>query len=267
MLANKDYSSPLVHPTALIHPNANLAPSVKVGPYSIIDEHVEIGANCTIDSHIRIYSGTKIGENNRIDHGAVIGCEPQDLQFDKSLSTKLIIGDNNIFREGSNVSRGSSLEKATIIGNHNYFMATFHVGHDCILGDNNIFTHGTVLAGHVEVGNYAFISGIAAIHQFCRIGDYTMIAGCSKIVKDVPPYTVADGNPATLIGINTIGLQRSGFETGQRRTIKKAYIVLHKKKTGLNQALAILENEDQTNEVSNIVNFYKQSKRGVTTHR
>ncbi|MBT5229744.1 MAG: acyl-ACP--UDP-N-acetylglucosamine O-acyltransferase [Methylococcales bacterium] len=255
-----------IHPTAIISPEANIDSSVNIGPYSIIEANVTIGAHCTISSNARIYAGTEMGQHNRVDHGAVIGCEPQDLSYDSSILTKTIIGDHNVFREGANVSRGSSAEKSTIIGNHNYFMATFHVGHDCVLGDHNILTHGTVLAGHVLVGNNAFISGVAAIHQFCQMGDYSMTAGCSKIVKDVPPYAVADGNPATLIGINNVGLKRAGFTPKQRKAIKHAYNVIYKQSNSLEDALEQLS-VDAISEVQNIIDFYRRSQRGVTTHR
>lgn len=256
-----------IHPTALVNPDAKLHPSVTVGPYAMIDADVEIGADCIISSNTRIYQGTRMGLHNRVDHGAVIGCEPQDMSFDASVPTKTIIGAHNVFREGANVSRGSSAEKSTLIGDHNYFMATFHVGHDCVLGDHNIFTHGSVLAGYVDVGHHAFISGLVAIHQFSQVGDYSMTAGCAKVVKDVPPYAVADGNPATLIGINMVGLKRAGFSPQVRKMIKNAYLTLYKKGLKLEQALQTLEDNSECDEVRNIVAFYRRSRRGVTNHR
>jgi UDP-N-acetylglucosamine acyltransferase len=256
-----------IHPTAIIHPDAKLDDSVVVGPYSIIDHDVEIGANCVISSQARIYQGTRMGSDNRVDHGAVIGCEPQDLSFDASVPTKLIIGNHNIFREHANVSRGSQTDKSTVIGDHNYLMATFHVGHDCIIGDHNILTHGTVLAGHILVGHHVFVSGVAAIHQFCQVGDHSMTAGCSKVVKDIPPYAVVDGNPATVIGVNSIGLKRAGFDAATRKKIKNAYQTLYKKKMNLSQALKTLEQEVDCPEVANILAFYHRSQRGITGHR
>jgi len=256
-----------IHPTALIDPDTQLHPSVEIGPYSILEAGVEIGADCRIGSQVRIYQGTRMGSHNRVDHGAVIGCEPQDLSFDASVPTHTVIGSHNVFREGCNISRGSSAEQATVIGHHNYFMATFHVGHDCVLGDHNVLTHGTVLAGHIHVGHHVFISGVAAIHQFAQIGDYSMTAGCAKVVKDVPPYAVADGNPATLIGINTIGLKRAGFSPSVRKMIKEAYLTLYKRGLKLEAALQTLEDTAECEEVRNIVAFYRRSRRGVTAHR
>ncbi len=255
-----------IHPTAIIDSNSEIDPSVTIGPYTIIESDVKIGANCTIASNVRIFQGTEMGENNRVDHGAVIGCEPQDLSYDATVLTRTIIGHNNTFREGSNISRGSSADQPTIIGHHNYFMATTHAGHDCVFGDHNIITQGAAIAGHVLVGNHAIISGAVAVHQFCHLGDYSMTAGCSKIIKDVPPFAVADGNPATLIGINTVGLKRAGFTPAQRKTIKQTYQTIYKKSLRLEKALNQLE-QDKSEEVSMIVHFYRNSQRGVTAHR
>lgn len=255
-----------IHPTAIIDQDAKIAPSASIGPYSIIESDVVIGENCQISSNVRIYRGTEIGTNNRIDHGCVIGCEPQDISFDPTDLTRTIIGDDNIFREAVNISRGSSPEQATIIGNSNYLMGTFHVGHDCVIGDHNILIHRSTLAGHVTVGNHVVIAGVSAIHQFCQVGDYSMTAGCAKIVKDVPPFAVADGNPATLIGINNVGLKRAGFSTARRKAIKLAYVTLYKKSLHLEEALVKLE-QSGSEDIDNIIRFYRNSKRGVTTHR
>lgn len=146
-------------------------------------------------------------------------------------------------------------------------MGNFHVGHDCILGDHNIFTHGTVLAGHVDVGNYAFISGVAAVHQFCRVGDYSMIAGCAKIVKDVPPYATADGNPASIIGINSVGLKRSGMSPDMRNAIKGAYRVLYHSGMNIGMAVKELRKAQHPPEVEKIIQFVESSDRGILDHR
>jgi UDP-N-acetylglucosamine acyltransferase len=146
-------------------------------------------------------------------------------------------------------------------------MGNFHVGHDCLIGDYNTLGHGTVLAGHVTIGDHAFISGVAAIHQFCRIGDYAMVAGCAKIVKDVPPYATADGNPARVVGINTVGLRRAGMAPATRASIQRAYQRIYRSGMNIGQAIASLANEELPPEVERIVRFFETSARGVTGHR
>ncbi len=258
----------IIHPTALVDPAAELHPSVTVGPYSIIDGGVVIDEGCRIDSAVRIYTGTRLGRNNRVCHGAMLGCEPQDLTFDPANGRPLVIGDHNHFKEGVNVSRGVKTDAGTRIGDHNYFMGNFHVGHDCVIGDHNILGHGTVLAGHVTIGDHVFVSGAAAIHQFTYIGDRAMIAGCAKIVKDIPPYTIGDGNPARVAGLNSVGLRRAGIPAATRRAIKQAYHAIYHAGLNIGDALAALRRqEDHPPEVENIIRFFERSERGVTAHR
>lgn len=256
-----------IHPTAIIHDSARLHESVEVGPYTIIEAGVEIGEGCQIESAVRIYQGTRLGRNNRVCHGALLGCEPQDLGFAPEKSRPLLIGDHNQFREGVNISRGVKTEGGTQIGDHNYFMSGFHAGHDCRLGSHNIFGSNSTLAGHVELGERIFVSGLVAIHQFCFIGDYAMIAGCSKIVKDIPPYVTGDGNPARVIGLNTVGLRRAGIPAANRTAIKQAYKILYHSGLNTSQAVAQLKQETATPECNNILRFFEQSARGVTAHR
>jgi len=256
-----------IHPTAIVDDTADLHDSVEVGPFTIIERDVVIGAGCRIESNVRIYSGTRIGQNNRICHGAMLGCEPQDLTFTPAKSKPLTIGDDNHFKEGVHISRGVKTEAGTLIGNGNYFMGNFHAGHDCVIGNNNILGHGSVLAGHVTIENNAFISGLAAIHQFTYIGSRAMIAGCAKIVKDIPPYTIGDGNPARVSGVNSVGLRRAGFSAEARNAIKFAYKQIYLSGDNIQQALTKLENRSLTDEVAEILRFFKRSTRGVTTHR
>jgi len=256
-----------IHPTAIIGSGADLHPTVEVGPFSIIEDNAQLAAGCKVESGVKIYAGTTLGENNRVCHGAMLGCEPQDLTFSSDKSKPLTIGHGNHFKEGSNISRGVKTETGTVIGNDNYFMGNFHVGHDCIIGDNNILGHGTVLAGHVTIGDHVFISGVAAIHQFTFIGDRVMIAGCSKIVKDIPPFTVGDGNPARIAGINSIGLRRAGINADVRKQIKQAYHTIFQSGMNVSQALATLKQSELSAEVSLIIDFFERSDRGVTAHR
>lgn len=256
-----------IHPSAIIDPSAQLHDSVEVGANTIIEGNTDIGEGCVIASGVRIYAGTRMGSNNRIDHGVALGCEPQDLGFNRACNSGLVIGSDNHFRENMNISRGSAEGKLTQIGNGNYFMSLTHVAHDCIFGDNNIMTQSAIIAGHCHVGNRCFISGLVAVHQNVNIGDFAMLAGLAKVVKDVPPYATADGNPATVIGTNVIAMRRAGFDQEARTAVKRAYKTIYHSGLGLAQALEKLESEPQTAEVENIIHFFKESRRGVTAHR
>jgi len=257
----------MIHPTAIVDQSADIHKSVEIGPFSIIEAGVVIGEGCHVESNVRIYSGTRIGRNNRICNGTMLGCEPQDLTFLAENSKPLLIGDDNHFKEGVNISRGVKTDAGTLIGDNNYFMGNFHAGHDCIIGNNNVLGHGSVLAGHVTINDNAFISGLAAIHQFTYIGSRVMIAGCAKIVKDIPPYTIGDGNPARISGVNSIGLRRAGFPPEARKMIKRTYKRIYQSGENISQALAALDNEPQIPEVTDIIRFFQRSTRGVTTYR
>lgn len=256
-----------IHPTAVIDPKAELHDSVSVGAYSIIEADTHIDEGTVIGSGVRIYAHTRLGKHNRLDHGVALGCDPQDLGFDPAMPTGLIVGDNNTFRENMNISRGSKEGSNTIIGNHNYFMSLTHVAHDCVFGDHNVMTQSAIIAGHSHVGNRAFISGLVAVHQNVNIGDYAMVAGLAKIVKDVPPYSTVDGNPATVIGTNVVGLRRGGFNQEQRSAIKRAYKLIYHSGMNQSQALEQLAAEPQSPELDTIIRFFRDSRRGVTDHR
>ncbi len=256
-----------IHPTAIIDPGAVLHESVEVGPYSIVEGDVRIGEGTVIGSSVHIFGGTTIGRNNRIHHGVCLGSIPQDIGFDTSVRTETIIGDNNQFREGVLISRGTKPESPTRIGDNNFMMGNFHLGHDSVMGNNCIITQGAVIAGHVHIGNRVFISGLVAIHQFCRIGDYAMVAGLSKITKDVPPFCTADGNPAQIIGQNVVGLRRAGKSSEVRNAIKEAYRVVYHSNLMTSQAIKKLKEMDSPmEEIRYIVDFLESSDRGITDH-
>jgi UDP-N-acetylglucosamine acyltransferase len=255
-----------IHPTALIDPDATLHPSVRVGPFCIIEAGAVLGEDCVLDSHVRIYGATHLGRNNRICHGATLGSEPQDLGYTLERSKPLIIGNDNHFKENVNISRGIKTEQGTCIGNGNYFMAFSHVGHDCRVGDHNIFANTATLAGHVELAHHVFVSGQVAVHQFCRIGAYVMIGGITGVAQDVPPYVMVNGQRARIVGLNTIGLRRNGFSQAQRNAIKRAYQVLYRSAGGRQQALALLRSEYDSPEVQEIARFVENSKRGLVSY-
>ena len=254
-----------IHPTAIVDKEVEIGNNVKIGAYSVIKGNVKIGDDTVIGEHVLIQGTTEIGRNNKIFPFASIGTDPQDLKY-KGTETKLIIGDNNIFREFVTINRGTETGKGvTKIGNNNYFMAYSHVAHDCEVMNNVIFANNATLAGHIVVESYAIIGGLSAVHQFCRIGEYAMIAGKTGVVKDIPPFTLASGQRAKLYGINVIGLKRHGFSEERIKILKKVYHLLFKTKVGFKKTCERLEKEYRDNEdVMKIINFIKQTQRGIT---
>lgn len=256
-----------IHPTAIIDSRAKIHASVEIGPYTIVEENVRIEEATSISSNARIYSGSVIGKNNKIYHGAIIGGIPQHLTFEQKLATEVHIGDNNIIREYCNFHRSINIETPTVIGNNNYFMGNFHLGHDCIIGDDNILAHSTIVSGHVEIGSKTLISGLVAIHQFCRIGDFALVGGASKIVKDVPPYFMADGNPLVLTGINLIGLKRANVAAGRQKSIKNAFKILYKSGKRISDALKELKSLEPSEDIKKLIDFFATSDRGITEYQ
>jgi UDP-N-acetylglucosamine acyltransferase len=256
-----------IHPTAIVETGVELHESVSVGPFSIIEAGAVIGADCVIDSHVRIYGATRLGERNRVCHGATLGAEPQDLGYTPDKSKPLVIGDDNHFKENVNISRGVKSAQGTRIGSHNYFMVFSHVGHDCIVGDHNIFANTAALGGHVEMEHHIFLSGHVAVHQFCRIGAYAMLGGLSGVTQDIPPYVMANGQRAEISGLNLVGLRRNGFDQQQRSAIKQAYKILYKSGLKRAEALAKLRQEQVSAETAAIIAFAEKSERGLTSHR
>ncbi len=256
-----------IHPTAIIDPGAELHETVEVGPFTIIEGDVTIGPNNTIDSGVRIFAGTRIGTGNHIYHNAVLGTRPQSISFDPNTRTELVIGDFNELREGVNISRSTKPEHPTRIGSHNFCMGNFHIGHDAVMGDYNVFVQGCVIGGHTEIGNKVTVAGLVAVHQFCRIGDFAMLGGLAKVVMDVPPYCMVDGNPCVVIGQNTIGLRRGGFSKEQQSAIKQAYrIVYHSKLLTSDAIKRLKELPEPTPEVKYITQFIEASERGILDH-
>ncbi len=255
----------LIHPTAVIHPGANLHPTVKVGPYAVIGEHVTVGPGTDIGAHVVIDGHTTIGADNRIFPGAAIGLESQDLKYDGSMS-RVVIGNDNLIREYVTINRATNAGAATIVGDHNLFMAYSHVAHNCVVEDNVIIANSVALAGHVYIESGARISGIVGIHQFVRVGRLAMIGGLSRIIRDVPPFTLVNGNPATVRGLNQVGLQRAGLTEdrgGQSyRELKQAYRLIYRSRELTSDALAKLEQSETNELVTHFCNFIKASREG-----
>ena len=253
----------MIHPSAIVEAGAWVHESCRVGPYAIIEAGALIGPECLIEGHARIYGLTRLGRGNIVRHGATLGSTPQDLSYHPDKAKPLTIGDYNQFREYVNVSHGLKTDAGTGIGSHNYLMAFSHVGHDCQLGDHNLLANGATLARHVELDHHVFLSGQVAVHQFCRIGAYAMVAGVSGVPQDVPPFVTADGHRARIVGLNTVGLRRNGFDQAQRRLIKAVYHLLFRAglplQVALNQAAATFP----APETDQILAFIRASQRGV----
>ena len=210
-----------IHPTAVVSPRAEIASDATIGPYVVIEDDVFIGEGCEIASHVVIKRFTTLGRRNQISEQAVVGGLPQDVKF-KGEPSRLVIGDDNLIREGVTLHRASGEGAETRIGSRNFLMIGVHVAHNCQIGDDNIFANEVALAGHIWVEDHAFLSNNVGCHQFVRIGRYAMIGGKSKIVQDVLPFFTTDGNPARVRGLNSVGLRRGGFSVEDRRLLRRA---------------------------------------------
>jgi len=212
-----------IHPTAIVSPGARLADGVEVGPYAVISDHVDIGENTVIGPHAVIHNYVRTGKNNHIHAHAVIGDLPQDISFDPATETWVEIGDANVLREGVTIHRSTVPSRPTRLGSNNYLVAYTHMAHDCNVGDGVILTINAALGGHVEIGNKVVIGGSVAVHQFCRIGQYAMVAGFIAVRKDVLPYSMIAGDPARHYRLNTVGLRRSGVTGDRYRKLEQAF--------------------------------------------
>ncbi|MEI8107547.1 MAG: acyl-ACP--UDP-N-acetylglucosamine O-acyltransferase [Verrucomicrobiota bacterium] len=252
-----------IHPTAVIHPSAQIGDDCEIGPYSIIGPNVTLGTGCWLQHQVSLHGPSAIGTRNQFYAFSSIGQKSQDLKYIAE-PTYLEIGDHNCFREFVTVHRGTAPNSLTKIGNHGNFLAYSHIAHDCIVGDHVIFSNNGTLAGHVEVGHHAIIGGLTAIHQFCRIGDFALTGGCSKIVQDVPPFMIADGNPAKIRSYNKVGLERHGFTEEAQRQIKEAYRIIFRSALNLQQAIdQIRATLPESPELTQILKFITQSPRGI----
>lgn len=256
-----------IHPTSIVHPNAKIAEDVEIGPYTIVEEDVFIDEGTKIGAHCTLKNGTRIGKRCRIYAGVVIGELPQ-VKEQKSCTSFVYVGDENIIREYVTIHRSMYEGGATIIGNENFIMAGVHIAHDCKIGNKITITNYAGLTGHVTVEDGAFISGLVAIHQFVRIGAFSMIGGSSKVVQDVPPYLVVDGHPARVYGVNVTGLRRAGFSPQARALIKSAYRILYREGLNTKQALEKIRNElSQDSVIKHFLEFIEDSKRGICRGR
>jgi UDP-N-acetylglucosamine acyltransferase len=255
----------LIHPTAIIHPDAQVEPGVTIGPYAVIDGGVRLGPGCWIGPHVHLTGRTTIGSDNRFHAGCVIGEAPQDLKY-KGDPTRLVIGDGNVFREHVTVHRSNTASEDTTVGSNNFFMAHSHAGHNAKIGNQTIIANGALLGGHVEVGDRAFISGNCLVHQFVRIGTLALMQGGSAVSQDLPPYTVARGDN-TICGLNIVGLRRAGFTSEQRLELKRLYHALFRRRGSLDAALEAADAEFRSEWSRVLIDFVAAAKRGICANR
>ncbi|MDX2478830.1 MAG: acyl-ACP--UDP-N-acetylglucosamine O-acyltransferase [Desulfuromusa sp.] len=255
----------MIHSTAIIAPGAQLDSSVTVGPYAVIGEHVKIGAGTTVGPHTVIEGYTEIGCDNQIFQFASIGAIPQDLKFAGEISY-LKIGDRNRIREFVTIHLGTKDGGGvTTIGDDNLLMAYVHVAHDCIVKNHVILANAATLAGHVEVGEYAILGGLSAVHQFARVGCHVMASGGSMISQDVVPYAIVQGDRAKVVGLNLTGLKRCGFSREALANIKSMHKLVFRSNLKLDEAVARIEEQfdGSAAEVATYLDFLKKSERGL----
>ena len=252
-----------IHATAIIHPKARIGAGCHIGPYCVIGEHVTLGVKCKLHSHVVIDGHTTLGAENEIFPFASIGLKTQDLKW-KAGVTRTQIGDRNTFREYVTVHSATGDGEVTTVGSDNTILAYCHLAHNVTLGSHVIMSNVATLAGHVKVEDHAVIGGLAAVHQFCRIGKMSIIGGCSKVVQDVPPFMLSDGNPAETRTINKVGMERNGISEEAQVALKTAYKILFRERLTIPNALARIEKElPPSPEVQHLIKFVRASERGI----
>ncbi len=252
-----------VHPSAVVDADAVCEEGVEIGPFCHVGPGVHIGSGTRLLGHVTIAGPTRIGHGNTFFPYCSIGQRSQDLKY-AGEPTYLEIGDRNSFREFCTVNRGTAPGSKTIVGNDGNFLAYSHIAHDCVVGDHVIFSNNGTLAGHVTVEEHAVIGGLSGVHQFCRIGRHAIVGGCTKIVQDVPPYMIADGNPAEVRGINQVGLERRGFPAAETRALREAYRLLYRSNLNVKQACEKIREEIELSEpIARLLAFVESSQRGI----
>jgi|SoiMethySBSTD1v2_1073268.scaffolds.fasta_scaffold29999_2 UDP-N-acetylglucosamine acyltransferase len=254
---------PGIHPTAIVSPRAELGDNVTVGPYVIIGDGCVVGDGCTLEARSVLAKNVRLAASVSVGIGTVLGGDPQDLKF-KGEETWVEIGEGTRIREYSTINRGTAQSFKTTVGKGCFLMSYVHLAHDCHVGDGVIISNGTQLAGHVTVEDRAILSGLSAVHQFVKIGRHSFVGGCSRVAKDVPPFIKAVGNPVKLYGLNSVGLQRSGFAEETVRELKRAYRLFFRSELNMSQAIERAKAELQPlPEVEYFLQFIEESQRGV----
>lgn len=252
-----------IHPTAIVDAKAEIGTGTVIGPYCIIGADVTLGADCWLQHHVTLCGPTRTGARNKFYAYCSIGQQTQDLKY-RGEPTYLEIGEENAFREFVTVNRSTTAEGKTRVGNRGNFLAYSHIGHDCTVGNEVVFSNNGTLAGHVQVDDNAVMGGLTAVHQFCRIGRFAITGGCSKIVQDVPPFMIADGNPAKIRGINMVGMERKGLSPETVKQVKEAFRIIYRSKYNTRQALEAIRKElSETEQIGLIIDFIENSERGI----
>jgi UDP-N-acetylglucosamine acyltransferase len=254
----------MIHSSAVVHPKARIGEGCDIGPYCVIGENVELGASCRLHSHVVIDGYTKLGERNEIFPFASIGLKTQDLKW-KGGVTRTEIGNDNTFREYVTIHSATSDGEVTKVGSNNHILAYCHLAHNVTLGSRVIMSNVATLAGHVTVEDHAVVGGLAAVHQFCRVGKMAIIGGCSKVVQDVPPFMLADGNPAETRTVNKVGMERNGVSEEAQAALRSAYKILFREGLTIPNALTKIENElPKLPEILHLIQFVRTSERGIS---
>ena len=254
------------HPLAVISPQATLGRGVRVSAFCVIEHDVVIGDHCSIASHAVIKSGTRLGAHNTVGEGAVLGAFPQHTRMPEKLG-RLEIGSHNTIREYCTLHRALHEHSSTVIGDHNFLMVGVHVAHDCRLGNSVICANNVLLAGHVLVGDRAFVSGAVAVHQFCRIGSLAMVGGHARVVQDVPPYMMVDGNTGCIVGLNLVGLRRNGFLSDEVIELKQAYRLIYRSGLKWTEVLESLKTRFTHGAAAELPKFLSEGTRGFVQER
>ena len=252
-----------IHPTAIVSPSARLGTDVEVGPYAFVGDDCDVGDGCILATRSTLERNVRLGREVKVGIGSVLGGDPQDLKFQGEL-TAVEIGDRTVIRVYATINRGTAQSMRTTVGSDCFIMTYVHLAHDCHLGNGVIISNGSQLAGHVMVEDRAIISGLVAVHQFVNIGTYSFVGGCSRVVKDIPPYLKAVGNPVKLYGLNSVGLQRNNFDPDVIRELKRAYRLFFRSDLNVSQAIERAHQElEMCPEVRHFLSFVDNSGRGV----
>lgn len=256
----------MIHPLAVVHPTAKLGRDTTIGPFAIVEANVAVGHNCSIEARTTLKEGITIGDNNHICEGTVLGGAPQHVRVPDQMGG-LVIGSGNTIRENATIHRAMHPGHLTIVGNNNLLMVGTHIAHDCHVGHHTIFANNAMLAGHISVEDRAFVSGSVAVHQYCRIGRLAMVGGLARVVKDVPPFVTIDGASGFVVGLNTIGLRRSGATSAEIMQLKTAYRLIYRSGLKWQEILDRLGSEFREGIAGHFYEFLLNTQRGITQER
>jgi UDP-N-acetylglucosamine acyltransferase len=255
-----------IHPSAIVDPSVRLGRGATIGPFCVVERDVQLGEDCHLAAHVVVKHGTVLGPGNLVFEGAVLGGLPQHVNIPENPG-RLTIGAGNTIRENVTFHRALQEDGETVIGDNNLFMVNTHIAHDCRIGNHTIFTNNSMLAGHVTIGDRAYLSGAAAAHQFCRIGAYAMVGGQAHINKDVPPFVTLDGLSSHVVGLNSIGLRRAGFTSQQISQLKEAYRVIYRSGLCWNDILQKLQEDFSDGPAAQLYPFLSTTTRGIMAER